>query len=388
MKMDDPQWEGFDPLDLPSPAFVVNRGLLEANLKVLSSVSQASGAKILLALKGFAFWQEAQLISQYLGGTTASGLHELILGRQEFGKEATVYSPAYTPGEFDQILELADHIIFNTPGQLNLYRSRALEHPRKPKLGLRVNPGYSEVETEIYNPCAPFSRLGTPLKEFDPSQLEGISGLHFHTLCEQDSPTLERTLEHVEKNFGLFLKEHCQWVNFGGGHHITREDYNRELLVSLIQNFRSRYPLEVYLEPGEAIGLGTGILVAQVLEVFRNGMPLAILDTSATCHMPDVLEMPYRAEIHGADLPGKKAFTYRLGGQTCLAGDVIGDYSFDQPLEVGDRLLFLDMGHYTMVKTTTFNGINLPAIASYDPAKKETKVLRQFGYEDYKLRLG
>jgi len=384
--------EAFRKVDLaqvPSPCHVLHRGLLEQNLRILRSVMDRSGAKVLLALKGFAQFSEAKLVSKYLAGTTASGIHEALLGREEFGGEVHAYSPAFKDEEFARLLLVADHVSFNSPSQWKRHQAAARAAGRKVSFGLRVNPEHAEVEVELYNPCARGSRLGTPRSEIkDPTDLDGLEGLHFHTMCQQGADVLQRTVAAFEAKFGEFIPR-LKWVNFGGGHHITRPGYDLDLLVKVITDFRARWGqhLQVYLEPGEAIGIGTGVLVGTVLDLVHNGVDIAILDLSATCHMPDTLEMPYRADIVGADLPGKLPHTYRLGSATCLAGDVIGDYSFAEPLKVGQRLMFLDMSHYTFVKNTTFNGVPLPAIASYDPATGQTQVIRRFGYADYKNRL-
>jgi carboxynorspermidine decarboxylase len=384
--------EAFRKVDLsqvPSPCHVLHRGLLEQNLRVLRSVMDRSGARILLALKGFAQFSEAKLVSKYLVGTTASGIHEALLGREEFGGEVHAYSPAFKDQEFADLLRVADHISFNSPTQWKRHKAAALASGRKVSFGLRVNPEHAEVDVELYNPCAAGSRLGTLRSEIrSADDLDGLEGLHFHTMCQQGSDVLERTVAAFEAKFGEFIPR-MKWVNFGGGHHITREGYDLERLIRVITGFRQRWGqhIQVYLEPGEAIGIGTGVLVGTVLDLVHNGVDIAIIDVSATCHMPDTLEMPYRADIMDADLPGKLPHTYRLGSVTCLAGDVIGDYSFPAPLKVGQRLVFMDMSHYTFVKNTTFNGVPLPAIASFDPASGQTQVVRRFGYADYKNRL-
>lgn len=383
--------EAFAPLDLgglPSPAHVLHRGLLEANLRILADVQARSGAKVLLALKGYAQASEAPLIRRHLAGTTASGLHEALFGREFFGGESHVYSPAYKDAELELLLPHADHLSFNSPGQWRRFRDRVRAAPRRISCGLRVNPEHAEVEVDLYNPCALGSRLGTPRSELgDLAELEGLEGLHFHTMCQQGADVLERTVAAFESKFGDLLPR-MRWVNFGGGHHITKPGYDLERLVRVIRDFRARHDgIAVYLEPGEAIAIGTGLITATVVDMVRNGMDIAILDVSATCHMPDTLEMPYRAEIAGAGMPGEKAHTYRLGSTTCLAGDVIGDYSFDAPLKVGQRLSFLDMSHYTFVKSTTFNGIPLPALVSYDPADGRFHVVRKASYADYRDRL-
>ncbi len=390
--MSDALTAAFRKVDLsqvPSPCHVLHRGLLEQNLRILRSVMDRSGAKVLLALKGFAQFSEAKLIAKYLAGTTASGIHEALLGREEFGGEVHAYSPAFKDEEFARLLRVADHISFNSPTQWKRHKAAALASGRKISFGLRVNPEHAEVDVELYNPCAAGSRLGTlrsGIRSAD--DLEGLEGLHFHTMCQQGADVLERTVAAFEAKFGEFIPR-LKWVNFGGGHHITREGYDLERLIRVITGFRQRWGqhIQVYLEPGEAIGIGTGVLVGTVLDLVHNGVDIAIIDISATNHMPDTLEMPYRADIMDADLPGKLPHTYRLGSVTCLAGDVIGDYSFAAPLQVGQRLVFMDMSHYTFVKNTTFNGVPLPAIASFDPAAGQVQVVRRFGYADYKNRL-
>ena len=390
--MSDALTEAFRKVDLtkvPSPCHVLHRGLLEQNLRILRTVMDRSGAKVLLALKGFAQFSEAKLISKYLAGTTASGIHEALLGREEFGGEVHAYSPAFKDEEFADLLRVADHVSFNSPAQWKRHKAAAQAAGRKLSFGLRVNPEHAEVDVELYNPCAAGSRLGTLRSEIkSAADLDGLDGLHFHTMCQQGSDVLERTVAAFEAKFGEFIPR-MKWVNFGGGHHITREGYDLERLIRVITGFRQRWGqhIQVYLEPGEAIGIGTGVLVGTVLDIVHNGVDIAIIDVSATCHMPDTLEMPYRADIMDADLPGKLPHTYRLGSVTCLAGDVIGDYSFPTPLRIGQRLVFMDMSHYTFVKNTTFNGVPLPAIASFDPASGQTQVVRRFGYADYKNRL-
>jgi carboxynorspermidine decarboxylase len=379
----------FNPNRVPSPCFVIDKAAVERNLQILHRVQQESGAKVLAALKAFSCWSLAPLIGKYVSGTCASGLHEARLGREEFGGEVHCYSAAYKEDDLKEILKIADHVLFNSFSQWERFKPLAMAaREQRPQLqfGLRINPEHSEGDVAIYDPCAPCSRMGIPLSQFRDDLLEGISGLHFHTLCQQDVPPLVRTVKAVEEKFGHWLAQ-MSWVNFGGGHHISREDYQVDELIQLVKEFSARYQVQVYLEPGEAVAIHSGVLVAEVLDLTWNTMPQAILDTSATCHMPDVLEMPYRAEVLGAGSPDEKAYTYRLGGMTCLAGDVIGDYSFEQPLAVGQRLMFDDMAHYTMVKTTTFNGINLPAIAIWDSRTDELSVVRQFGYEDFKGRL-
>ncbi len=381
--------ETFDPDRVPSPCFVVDELAVERNLKILHRVQEESGAKVLAALKAFSLWRLAPLVAKYLSGTCASGLHEARLGREEYGGEVHVFSAAYTEQDLREILKLADHVVFNSFGQWQRFQPLIQEaRIARPHLrfGLRINPQHSEGDVPIYDPCAPCSRLGIPLSQFEGQSLEGITGLHFHTLCEQDVEPLKRTLMAVEEKFGHLLPQ-MEWVNFGGGHHITEPGYQVDELIELIRDFSTRYQVQVFLEPGEAVAIHTGVLVTEVLDLAWNDMAQAILDTSATCHMPDILEMPYRPTVIGAGLPGELAHNYRLGGMTCLAGDVIGDYSFASPLEVGRRLVFDDMSHYTMVKTTTFNGINLPSIALWNPETDQLRVIRQFGYEDFRQRL-
>lgn len=366
---------------IQTPCYVCEEALLEANLKCLSYVAQQSGAKVILALKGFALQDMFPLVSEYVSGCTASGLHEAKLAKS-MGKEVHTYSPAFKDEDIDEVLELSDHVVFNSFNQWEKYKDKALS---KASCGLRLNPEVSSSPVDLYNPCGLYSRLGITRANFRPELLDGIEGLHFHALCEQNVDALEAVLEGFEKNFGEHISK-MKWVNFGGGHHITREDYDVKRLIEVIKAFRKRYnDIPVYLEPGEAVGWQTGPLVASVLDVVDNGMQIAILDTSAEAHMPDTLAMPYRASIRGAGEAGEKAYTYRLGGNTCLAGDIMGDYSFDTPLKAGDKLIFEDMIHYTIVKNTTFNGIKLPDIAVL---RKDGKyeVLKAFGYEEYRRR--
>lgn len=389
---------------------MVDEVAVERNLHLLRSVCDRSGARCLLALKAFSLYALAPLIRNYLHGTCASGLHEARLGHEEFGGECHVYSAAFTDEEFAQAADFADHIVFNSLYQLEHFCTRpgtggpstdvskAVENglvnrsaESTPRLGLRVNPLHSEGSNPLYDPCAPGSRLGIPITALqeiatDDARLNAVTGLHFHTLCEQGYEPLDRTLTVIENTLGPHLQA-ADWVNFGGGHHISQPGYDVDRLVERIVEFSARYGVQVYLEPGEAIAINTGVLVSTVLDLGHNAMDLAILDTSATCHMPDTLEMPYRADIFGAGLPHEYPHTYRLGGQTCLAGDVMGEYSFERPLARGQRLMFDDMSHYTMVKTSTFNGINLPSIAIWNSDTDALRVIRTFGYEDFKTRL-
>lgn len=370
--------------ELPTPCYVVDEKLLENNLKILNEVMERTGAKIVLAQKAFSMFKLYPLLAKYLNGTTASGLYEARLGYEEMGKENHVFSPAYRDDEMDEIVLICDHIIFNSFSQLEKFKDKVLKAGKK--VGLRINPECSTQDGHaIYDPCSPGSRLGVTVDQFRPELLEGVSGLHFHTLCQQNADDLETTLHAVEENFGQWLPQ-MEWINFGGGHHITREDYDIPLLEKCIKRMQDTYGLEVYLEPGEAVALNAGYLVTTVLDTIKNGIDIAILDTSATCHMPDVLEMPYRPPLFESGEPGEKPYTYRLGGPTCLAGDIIGDYSFDQPLKPGDRLIFGDMAIYTMVKNTTFNGMPLPTIA-IKKKDGDCEIIRQFGYEDFKMRL-
>jgi carboxynorspermidine decarboxylase len=368
-----------------TPCYVVDEFLLRKNLEVLSSVQENCSARIVLALKGFSMFSTFPMIRKYLSGTSASSLNEARLGYEEFGGEVHVCAPAYRQDEIEELLGYCDHIVFNSPSQWNKYKDAVKSKPSV-MAGLRVNPEHSEVKVPLYDPCSFASRLGITEKEFFGIGTEGITGLHFHTLCELGADALERTVEVFEKKFGNILKK-MKWVNFGGGHHISRPDYDVERLCRVIKNFKAKYPVEVYLEPGEAIALNTGYLVCSILDITRNGMDIAILDTSAAAHMPDVLEMPYRPEIEGAGKPGEFSYTYKLGGMTCLAGDIIGDYSFNRPLKPGDRLVFKDMAHYTMVKNNTFNGIGLPSIAICNSESGEFQMVKKFGYEDFRNRL-
>lgn len=367
-----------------TPYFLVDEKRLLHNLEILKSVSDRTGCKILLAQKAFSMFRVYPLLRKYLAGTTASGLFEARLGKEEFGGETHVFSPAYREDEFEELLSYADDFVFNSPSQVKKFASRARAAGKS--VGLRINPECSTQEGHaIYDPCASGSRLGTTLAQFDESILSMLDGLHFHTLCEQNSDDLEKTAIAFEEKFGSYLKG-MKWLNMGGGHHITREDYDLERLIKVIRHFQDVYGVQVYLEPGEAVVLNAGFLVTEVLETIKNGIEVAILDTSAACHMPDVLEMPYRPPVRDSGQPGEKKYTYRLAGPTCLAGDVIGDYSFDEPLDNGSRIVFEDMALYTMVKTNTFNGMNLPSIV-YQKKDGSMELVRSFSYEDFKGRL-
>ena len=376
--------------EIRTPYYLVEESRLLKNLQLLKQVAEESGCRILLAQKAFSMFYTYPLLRQYLAGSAASGLFEARLGHEEFGGETHVFSAAYREEELEELLQYADHIVFNSPAQVKKFGKRVREAGKE--AGLRLNPECSTQEGhEIYDPCAPGSRLGTTRAalnaagDFEAEILPLLSGLHFHTLCEQNSDDLETTLKAVEEKFGPLLRQ-VKWLNLGGGHHITRDDYDRARLVRLIRGLKERYQLEIYLEPGEAVVLNAGFLVTSVLETGKNGIDLAILDTSAACHMPDVIEMPYRPPLQGSGKPGEKAYTYRLGGPTCLSGDIIGDYSFDRPLAEGDRLIFEDMALYTMVKNNTFNGMPLPSIV-FRTKEGEEKLVRRFGYEDFKNRL-
>ena len=374
-----------DISSLPTPSYIVDERLLIKNLEKLKSIIDKTGCRILLAQKGFSMFYFYPLIKKYLNGTTASSLYEARLGFEEMGNETHIFNPSYREDEIDEILSMVDHIVFNSFNQWSKYKNIVKSHERDISCGLRVNPEYSSVETEIYNPTGKFSRFGVTKVNFKEDELDGIDGLHFHALCEQNSDALEATLVAFEEKFGQYLHG-MKWVNFGGGHHITRDDYDVEKLINCINHIKNKYNVEVYLEPGEAVALNTGFLVTEVLDTIYNEMDILLVDTSAACHMPDVIEMPYRPFIINSGIPNEKAYTYKLGGPTCLAGDVIGDYSFDNPINIGDKLIFTDMAHYSMVKNNTFNGINLPAIAVYTE-KDGVKVIRSFRYEDFRNRL-
>ena len=375
----------FDPKQVPCPSYVIDEGKLKQNLELLRQLRQDTGCKILLAQKAFSCYALYPLIGEYLDGVTSSSLHEARLGYEEMGKQVHTFAPAYRPDEFEEILRYSDHIVFNTPSQWKRFRPLVEAADKKVSCGLRVNPECSTQEHAIYDPCARGSRMGTTAAHLTAADLEGLEGQHFHTLCEQNSDALATTLDAVEEKFGKYLSG-MKWLNFGGGHHITRPDYDLETLRRCIRRMQQRYGVEVYLEPGEAVALRAGYLVCTVLERMENHLSIAILDTTAACHMPDVLEMPYRPPLLASGCEGEKPYTYRLGGPTCLAGDIIGDYSFDEPLEVGDQLIFEDMAIYTMVKNNTFNGICLPSIL-IARENGDLETVKTFGYEDFKRRL-
>ncbi len=369
---------------IPTPSYVIDEAKIRRNCEILKGVQDRTGCRILLAQKAFSAFSLYPLISQYLSGTACSGLYEARLGFEEMGKENHVFSAAYRDDEIDEIISYCGHIIFNSFTQLERHRDKVLSAGKK--IGLRINPELSTQEGhEIYDPCSPKSRLGIRLRDFREDCLEGVSGLHFHTLCEQNSDDLEKTLDAVEEKFGKYLSR-MEWINFGGGHHITRPDYDIERLEKCIKRMQEKYGLTVYLEPGEAVALNAGYLVTKVLDLSDSDIPTAILDTSAACHMPDVLEMPYRPPLYNSGQAYEKAYTYRLGSQTCLAGDMISEYSFDKPLEIGDTLIFEDMAIYSMVKNNTFNGMPLPSIYLLCE-NGEVKLIKQFGYDDFRERL-
>lgn len=372
-----------DYSQVPSPCYVLEESRLIRNLELLKKIEDSANVKIICALKGYSMWSTFPLIGKYLAGATASSLNEAKLAREEMGKEVHVFAPVYRDAEIDEILSLANHVTFNSFSQWMRFRERTLARRVSP--GIRVNPEFSTVETDLYNPCGRFSRLGVTRKEFRPELLDGIEGLHFHALCEQNADALEAVLRNFEERFGEWIPQ-MKWVNLGGGHHITRKDYDVERLIRILQEFHDRYPgVQVILEPGEAVGWQTGELVATVEDIVHNEKDIAILDVSVSAHMPDCLEMPYRPTILGAGNPGERKFDYRLGGDTCLAGDIVGDYSFDSPLRVGDRIVFFDMIHYTMVKTTYFNGVPHPSIGIWKDGK--FNLVRRFTYEQFRDRL-
>ena len=373
---------------LPTPCYVIDEKKLKENLQILKEIREEAGCKILLAQKAFSCFYEYPLIGRYLDGTTASGLYEARLGKEEMGKENHVFAPAYKDADIKELGEICDHIIFNSFAQLRRHKDVVSGK----SLGLRINPECStQGDHAIYDPCAPGSRLGVTKEVFvreietEPELFDVLDGLHFHTLCEQNADDLAKTLEAVEEKFGPWLSN-IKWLNRGGGHHITRDDYDRKLLIKCIKHIRDTYGVEVYLEPGEAIALNAGYLVTEVMDIVENGLSVLILDASAACHMPDVLEMPYRPPLKDSGNAGEKAFTYRLSSCTCLAGDVIGDYSFDKQIHVGDKLYFQDMAIYSMVKNNTFNGIPLPGIAVMKE-DGDCELIRTFGYGDFKGRL-
>lgn len=369
---------------VPTPAYVIDEAKLVNNLEILKSVQDRTGCKVLLAQKAFSMYATYPLISQYLAGTTASGLYEAKLGREEFGGEVHVFAPAFKDNDMEELLEISDHIVFNSERQLRKHGDKC--RAAGVSVGLRINPECStQDEHALYDPCATGSRFGVRIDQFSEDLLDLVDGLHFHTLCEQNSDDLKTTLEAVEDKFGPYLHR-IKWLNMGGGHHVTREDYDLDLLISSIQHMQETYGLEVYIEPGEAIALNAGYLVTEVLDIVENGIETLVLDTSATCHMPDVLEMPYRPPLRHGSEAGERAFTYRLSSNTCLTGDIIGDYSFEKPVQIGDKLYFEDMAIYSFVKNNTFNGIGLPSLVLMDQTG-DCRIIKSFGYEDFKGRL-
>ncbi|HAM69679.1 MAG TPA: carboxynorspermidine decarboxylase [Ruminococcus sp.] len=370
--------------DLPTPCYIIDEAKLRSNLELLRHVEQESGAHILLAQKAFSCFAVYPLIAEYISGTTASGLYEARLGAEEFRKENHVFSPAYDPAEFAELCRICDHISFNSFSQLEKYRP--VWEQAGVSVGIRVNPECStQGDHAIYDPCAPGSRLGVTKANFRPELLRGVEGLHFHTLCEQNADDLITTFAAFEERFGEYLPQ-MKWLNLGGGHHITRADYDVPALIALVRRIREQYGVTVYLEPGEAIALNAGWLDTEIMDIVENGIRILILDASAACHMPDVLEMPYRPPLLNAGEWGEKPCAYRLSSRTCLAGDIIGDYSFDHELQIGERLTFGDMAIYSMVKNNTFNGMPLPAIA-VQHENGDCEIIRSFGYEDFKGRL-
>lgn len=377
-----PDWNA-----IASPSFVLDEAKLRKNLALIDYVQQQSGAQIIVAFKGFSMWSAFPILREYhISGATASSLNEALLAKEEMKGEVHVYAPAYSDEEFPQILELADHLVFNSFSQWRRFRSlvEAARKQREIHVGIRINPEYAEVETDLYNPAGAYSRLGVTCKEFE-DDLEGIDGLHFHTLCEKDSDTLERTLAVVEERFGEYLPR-MKWVNFGGGHLMTREGYDVERLIRVIKTFKAKWDVHVILEPGSAFAWQTGYLVSSVLDIVHNEKDIALLDVSVSAHMPDVLEMPYRPRILEAGEPNENAHNYIIGGTTCLAGDVVGEYSFKEPLSIGSRVIFDDMIHYTMVKTTFFNGVKHPDIGILRE-NGQYELIRRFGYREFKEKL-
>ena len=377
----------FDLQSVNTPCFVVDEWAIEQNLITLDKVQQRTGCKVLLALKAFAMPSMFPLIRRYLHGVCASSPHEARLGKREFRKEVHSHGPAFSERDLEDHLDCCDHLVLNSFSQWHRFRDQIRSFRRNVSCGLRVNPAHSETDVALYDPCSNGSRLGILRDQFDGQDLTGISGLHLHTLCEKGADALARTADIFEKQFGEFLPQ-MEWVNLGGGHLITAPGYDIDLLCDTVEHFSKKYELTVYLEPGEAVAINSGALVTSVLDIIDNNGPIAILDTSVSCHMPDVLEMPYRPEIRGASLPGELPYTYRLGGVSCLAGDVLGEYSFVSPLQVGERLLIEDMSHYTMVKTNTFNGIRLPDINLFSPLNASVETVGSFDYESFRHRLG
>jgi len=374
-------FKDFDLSRVPSPCFVVDAAKVEANLQILKDVSDRSGAKVLAALKAFSMFSLAPLVRQYLPGTCASGIYEARLAREEYAGEVVTFCAGYKESDIDEIIALSDQVIFNSPVQKDRFLAKC--QAAGVQVGLRINPEYSVGEVAKYDPSAPCSRLGTPISQLTPKALEGVDGIHIHTLCEQGVQPLMYVWSAVEYKLLPYFKQ-LKWLNFGGGHHITREDYDRDVLIYLLKDIRTKYGIDVIIEPGEAVALDAGILVGEVLDTFSNDKEIAITDISATCHMPDVIEAPYRPALMGE---ADEGVTYRLGGPSCLAGDVIGDYTWASPLEIGQRFAFLDQAHYSMVKTNTFNGVPLPTIALWNNRTDALRIIRSFTYDDFKGRL-
>lgn len=373
----------FDLMRVPSPCFVIDEIAVEQNLQILNDVARRSGATVLSALKAFSLPALGPLVSKYLAGTCSSGLFEARLARQFYKGELATYCAGYKAADLPEIIQLSDHLIFNSPAQLKRFLPVIKSSGKNIHVGLRINPEHSEGLIEKYDPCAPNSRLGTPVSALTEEMMSEVDGLHFHSLCEQGFEPLERTWNAVLPKIEAYFPQ-LKWINFGGGHHITRADYNRERLVGFIKTIRANTGLDIYLEPGEAVALDAGILIGEILDLPQNGMNLAITDISATCHMPDVIEAPYRPQMLGEIEEGAP---YRLGGPSCLAGDVIGDYRFPKPPQIGDRIAFLDQAHYSFVKTNTFNGVPLPAIAIWNSETDELNMVCEFTYDDFLMRV-
>jgi carboxynorspermidine decarboxylase len=370
---------------IPSPCYVLDEVAFRKNLELIKSVKEQAGVEIILAFKAFAMWSVFPIVREYIPFTTASSLAEARLAFEEMGSPAHTYSPAYTDKEFPAIMNCSSHITFNSLAQFERFYPQTQFN--NISCGLRINPEFSDVETDLYNPCAPGSRLGIVADLLSDKLPEGVEGLHFHTLCESSSYDLEKTLNVVEKKFGKYFPQ-IKWLNMGGGHLMTREGYNTDHLISLLKSFKAKYPhLQLILEPGSAFAWRTGVLISSVIDIVENkGIKTAMLDVSFACHMPDCLEMPYKPSIVGATnaIPGKP--TYRMGGNSCLSGDFMGDWSFNKELKIGDCIVFEDMIHYTMVKTTMFNGVSHPSIGIWTTGN-EFRLIREFGYEDYKSRM-
>jgi len=383
---DEGEFSKFDLYSVPSPCFVVDEAAIERNLQILAEVKEQSGAKILLALKAFSMFSMAPLVEKYLDGTCASGLHEAMLANKHYGGSITTFCAGYKTEDLPEIIDLSDHLIFNSAAQKDRFLPTVevgREHGADVSVGLRINPEHSEVQVAKYDPCMPCSRLGIPASQLKPTDFDGVDGIHIHSLCEQGFEPLERTWFELLKKISPYLDQ-LKWVNFGGGHHITRDHYNRDGLIGFVKTIRENFGLDVYLEPGEACALDAGILVGEVLDLPINGKQLAITDVSATCHMPDVIEAPYRPAMLGEAEQGD---SYLLGGPSCLAGDVIGDYTPTRAFEIGDRFAFLDQAHYSMVKTNTFNGVRLPSIAIWNSATNDLRLVKNFSFEDFENRL-